>query len=55
MAKEDLSVFTDDCSVAEADGMTVRIVEGNYNNIKITTQEDIAIAEGVLGFGGKEC
>lgn len=54
-SKDDLSVFTDDCSVVEADGMTVRIVEGSYNNIKITTQEDVAVAEGILGFGGKKC
>ncbi len=54
-SKEDLSVFTDDCSVVEADGIKVRIVEGSYNNIKITTKEDLCIAEGILNAGGKEC
>lgn len=54
LSKPDLSLFTDDCSVAEADGIKVHIVEGSYNNIKITTKEDIYIAEGILNTGGKE-
>ncbi len=53
-SKNDLSVFTDDCSVVEADGIKVHIVEGDYNNIKITTKEDISIAEGILASGGEE-
>ena len=52
--KEDLSVFTDDCSVVEADGIKVHIVDGDYKNIKITTKEDVNLAEGILGIGGKE-
>ncbi len=53
LSRNDLSVFTDDCSIAEADGMEIHIVEGSYKNIKITTQEDILIAEGILSGGGK--
>ncbi len=37
---------TDDCRLAEAAGYAVRLVEGSYANIKITTPEDIRVAEG---------
>ncbi len=37
--------FTDDASVVEATGQAIHILEGNYQNIKITFREDIAIAE----------
>ena len=40
--------FTDDASVAEAAGFKVHLMEGSYNNIKITFPEDIAIAELLL-------
>ena len=41
---------TDDAMVWElVTGKSVRIVEGDYNNIKITTPGDIAVAEGILG------
>lgn len=40
---------TDDAMVAELFGkMKVRLVEGSYNNVKITTPEDMIFAEGVL-------
>lgn len=39
---------TDDCRLAEAAGYPVRLVEGSYANLKITTPEDIRIAEGWL-------
>ena len=39
---------TDDVSLAEAIGAKVRIVPCSYENIKITTQDDLAIAEGIL-------
>lgn len=38
-------LFTDDASVVEALGYTVQLVEGNRENIKITTAYDLAIAE----------
>ncbi len=44
----DLSLFTDDTSIMEAAGHRVKCVEGSYNNIKITTPEDIAVAESYL-------
>jgi 2-C-methyl-D-erythritol 4-phosphate cytidylyltransferase len=43
--------FTDDASVVEASGITINLVEGNYQNIKITFPEDIAIAESMMNKG----
>ena len=36
---------TDDAQAVELFGHNVKIVEGSYKNIKITTQEDLSIAE----------
>lgn len=43
-----LSSFTDDASVVEAAGHSVTLVEGNRENIKITTPFDLQIAAAVL-------
>lgn len=40
--------FTDDASVVEKLGETINLVEGNRENIKITTAEDLLIAETLL-------
>jgi 2-C-methyl-D-erythritol 4-phosphate cytidylyltransferase len=40
--------FTDDASVVETYGYKVHLVEGEVNNIKITTPLDLAIAEELL-------
>lgn len=40
--------FTDDTSVAEYFGNKVFLYDGSYNNIKITTPEDLALAESIL-------
>lgn len=40
--------FTDDASVVEALGIPVKLVEGNRENIKITTPFDLVIAEALL-------
>jgi 2-C-methyl-D-erythritol 4-phosphate cytidylyltransferase len=40
--------FTDDASVAERSGEIVFLFEGSYRNIKITTEEDLVIAEALL-------
>ena len=42
---KDFSLVTDDAYVMEAAGYEVKIVMGDYRNIKITTVEDIALAE----------
>lgn len=40
--------FTDDASVVEAAGISVKLVQGNRENIKITTPFDLKIAEALL-------
>jgi 2-C-methyl-D-erythritol 4-phosphate cytidylyltransferase len=45
--KED-TTLTDDASVAERAGHVISLFEGSYDNIKITTEEDIVIAEALL-------
>ncbi|MHA8094116.1 2-C-methyl-D-erythritol 4-phosphate cytidylyltransferase [Aquirufa lenticrescens] len=37
--------FTDDARVVEALGIQINLVEGSYKNIKITTPEDLLLAE----------
>lgn len=41
-------IFTDDASVVESSGLEVSIVEGNRRNFKITTREDLLIANAFL-------
>lgn len=45
----DLSQFTDDCALIESVGETVYVTEGDYKNIKITTKEDLIIANALIG------
>ena len=45
--KEDNS-FTDDASVAERAGNIISLFEGSYENIKITTQEDLIVAKALM-------
>jgi len=40
--------FTDDCQLVEAVGGKIYMTQGDYTNIKITTPEDIKIAEVLL-------
>lgn len=40
--------FTDDASVAEAFGTTIFLVEGERRNLKITTPEDLIVAEAMM-------
>lgn len=47
-AIKDDYVGTDDASLVERLGVGVSIVEGSYDNIKITTQDDLDLAELVL-------
>ena len=42
-------VFTDDASVVEAFGFDITLVDGNRENIKITTPYDLKIAEVLIG------
>ena len=44
--KKDMTAITDDAMVVEQEsGVQVRLVEGSYQNIKITTPEDLDVAE----------
>ena len=47
-AFEDKAEITDDCSAVERLGMSVKIVEGDERNIKVTTPLDLAIAKLLL-------
>lgn len=40
--------FTDDASVVEADGVTINLVPGNQENIKITSPADLHIGEALI-------
>lgn len=44
----DVDAFTDDASIMEAAGYTVKAVMGSSRNIKITTPDDIVIAESIV-------
>lgn len=45
---EDGKDFTDDCQLVEYYGEKVKMVEGSYTNIKITTPDDIITATQIL-------
>ena len=47
-AELDGAQVTDDCSAVERIGLTVKIVEGDERNIKVTTPMDLKIAEMLL-------
>jgi len=44
-AVEELAIFTDDATVYEHQGWEICLIEGNPENIKLTTPEDLAFAE----------
>ena len=49
--KKDMSNETDDAMVVEQEtGTKILLVEGSYQNIKITTPEDLAVAEAFLRY-----
>ena len=47
-AEQTGAAVTDDCSAVELIGMSVKIVEGDERNIKVTTPMDLKIAEMLL-------
>ena len=47
-AMPELASFTDDATVVD-DLCRVQLVEGDYRNLKITTPEDLLVAEALLG------
>jgi 2-C-methyl-D-erythritol 4-phosphate cytidylyltransferase len=48
LALKDRFLGTDDASLVERMGQDVIIVEGNYDNIKLTTPEDLFFAETII-------
>ena len=46
--KEENAIVTDDTSVVERYGHKVYLYEGDYTNIKITTPEDLILAERLI-------
>jgi len=44
-------LFTDDASVVEASGITIHLVAGNRENIKITTPSDMVLGEAFMKTG----
>ena len=51
VAKKDGFIGTDDASLVERLGQTVKIISGSRNNIKITSQEDLVLAQAILQVG----
>ena len=47
-AQKEKTPITDDCSAVENMGMSVKIVEGDERNLKVTTPMDIKVAELLL-------
>lgn len=47
-AQADQYVGTDEASLVERAGRCVQIVEGDYDNIKLTTPEDLIFAEAII-------
>ena len=43
--------ITDDCMLLEQAGYNIKIIEGDYTNLKITTKEDLLIAELLINKG----
>lgn len=48
LAMDRQGIYSDDASLVEAIGQRVKIVKGSYRNIKITTPEDLCVAESLL-------
>ena len=46
-AADNHAVITDDCSAVERFGKEIYLTDGNYENIKITTPEDLILAEAI--------
>lgn len=45
--------YTDDCQLFESAGRRVYLSQGSYQNIKITTPEDLALCEQILAVRGE--
>jgi 2-C-methyl-D-erythritol 4-phosphate cytidylyltransferase len=52
-ASQEKFMGTDDASLVERLGQAVSLIPGDYGNIKITTPEDLTIAESLIKKGRK--
>lgn len=50
-AEQEGAAITDDCSAVERMGMSVRLVEGDERNFKVTTQQDLLLARVLMEEG----
>jgi 2-C-methyl-D-erythritol 4-phosphate cytidylyltransferase len=48
MANQEGIIGTDDSSLVEKMGHPIKMIMGSYDNIKITTPEDLIVAESLL-------
>ena len=49
--KQCQNLYTDDCALVEGIGQKIKITQGKYSNIKITTIEDLPPTEAVMKIG----
>ena len=49
-AEKEGVTLTDDCAAVERLGMKVTLTRGEYENIKITTPEDLILGEAILAW-----
>jgi 2-C-methyl-D-erythritol 4-phosphate cytidylyltransferase len=54
MEEKESALLTDDAIVAEKAGISVHLVEGSYENIKITSKNDLLIAEAIFSSRNKK-
>ncbi len=47
-ARKDGADYTDDCQLAENAGIRVHLCRGEYTNLKLTTMDDVALAETII-------
>ena len=47
-ARKQQADYTDDCQLIERFGVLVHLCLGDYHNLKLTTPEDIVLAEAIL-------
>lgn len=52
-AKQEGYIGTDDASLVERIGEKIKIIEGDYRNIKLTTPDDLLFAEAILSSKGE--
>lgn len=48
LAEERGEDYTDDCQLLEREGLRVHLLPGGYDNIKLTTPDDVPAAEAIL-------